>query len=333
MEFPKVSPTDFPLTSGSSITDGSLKSRRSRLFISSLTGSTASFLARSRDRLDSKVMGTSEARSRVLVFMRSAVLIFSAVTLCAQDALEIVRKSVETDQISWQRAKDYAWVRRVETHIPGSKARNTSRTFESFVLYGLPYNRLVAKNDQPLSSEEQKKEQEKLDKASVERQHVSAERMAKREKARQRQREFLRELPEVYDFKLEGQDVVDGHEVWVISAVPKPGYKPRDNNARPLLKFRGKLWIDKSEYQWVRMQAEVMEPLTWGLFLIKLNPGSSVMFEQTRVNDEIWLPKHRTIRLAARLLFKHVDEEQDITFRDYRKFQADSKVVGTSEAK
>src|SRR3989442_660582 len=77
-------------------------------------------------------------RSSGLTFriaMRSALFIFSAATLFAQDAREIVRKSVESDQISWQRAKDYAWVRRVETHVHGGKAKDYSRTFESIILW------------------------------------------------------------------------------------------------------------------------------------------------------------------------------------------------------
>src|SRR5205085_2865811 len=243
----------------------------------------------------------------VSVFMRSAVLLFSAITLCAQDAREIVRKSVETDQISWQHAKDYAWVRRVETHVLGSKPKNSSRTFESIVLYGRPFSRLVAIDDKPLSPDEQKKQQARLEKISAERTHESPARKAELEKKRERQRAFTREIPDIYDFKLEGQDVVDGHEAWVISAVPKRGYKPRDKDAWPLLKFRGKLWIDKVEYQWVRLEAEVIEPLTWGLFLVKLNPGSSIKLEQTRVNDEIWVPRHQTVRMAGRLVFKHIE--------------------------
>jgi hypothetical protein len=52
-------------------------------------------------------------------------------------------------------------------------------------------------------------------------------------------------------------------------------------------------------------------------------------FEQTRVNDEVWLPKRVTIELAARvLLLKNIRSEIEVTYRDYRKFQSDSRVVG-----
>ena len=57
------------------------------------------------------------------------------------------------------------------------------------------------------------------------------------------------------------------------------------------------------------------------------------MIEQTRINDEVWLPRHVAFKVDVRLaLLKsfNVDEEQ--TFRDYKKFRTDSKIIGFSEA-
>ena len=57
-------------------------------------------------------------------------------------------------------------------------------------------------------------------------------------------------------------------------------------------------------------------------------------FEQTRVNDEIWLPAAATLRVNGRLaLFKQIHTEVDMRFRDYKKFQADSQLVVDSAAK
>jgi len=50
--------------------------------------------------------------------------------------------------------------------------------------------------------------------------------------------------------------------------------------------------------------------------------------EQVRVNDEVWLPRRMKISLAARVgLIKKLNMEQDLTFRNFRKFQSDSKVI------
>ncbi len=51
--------------------------------------------------------------------------------------------------------------------------------------------------------------------------------------------------------------------------------------------------------------------------------GGSLNFEQTRVNDEVWLPSRASIRADARVIYvKKLREEMDITYRDYRKFRA-----------
>jgi hypothetical protein len=58
------------------------------------------------------------------------------------------------------------------------------------------------------------------------------------------------------------------------------------------------------------------------------------MLEQTRVNDEVWLPRHSIFRLDARVaLFKGYNTDSDREYRDYKKFQTTSKIVGMGEVK
>ena len=173
-----------------------------------------------------------------------------------------------------------------------------------------------------------------LDKAVAKLEHESPEQRARREaeyeKQREKDREFLREVPDLFDFKLLGDDKIDGHDVWVISATPKPGYKPKHSDAKPLLKVRAKMWIDKAEYQWVRVEGETTATISFGLFIARLDPGAKLVFEQTRVNDQVWLPKREVISGAGRLgLVKKLAGEQETTWNNYRKFQVDSKVVAT----
>jgi hypothetical protein len=55
-------------------------------------------------------------------------------------------------------------------------------------------------------------------------------------------------------------------------------------------------------------------------------------FEQRRVHDEVWLPSHAWMRLGARVaLVKKLDAEVEVLWRDYRKFQTDSRITGVSE--
>lgn len=265
-------------------------------------------------------------------------LLSTAGSLPAQappDPLAIVRKSVELDQSNWQRMKDYTWIARQTDRLldsDGHVKSEKSEQWETVVVFGEPHHRMLERNGRPLSGDEQRKEQEKLDKAVAKREHESPEqrehREAEFEKEREKDREFLREVPDLFDFKLLGDAKIDGHDVWVISADPKPGAQPKHGDAKPLLKIKAKLWIDKTEYQWVRLEAETTATISFGLFIARLAPGATLEFEQTRVNDDVWLPKREVVRGAARLgLVKKLVGEEETTWNNYRKFQVDSKIV------
>ncbi len=268
---------------------------------------------------------------------RLAILLAAAGALCGQDALQIVRKSVELDQSNWQRMKDYTWIARVTDRLRDSSGQVKSQKteeWETVVIYGEPHHRMLERDGKPLSAEDQRKEQEKLDKAVAKRANETPQQQARREakfeKQREKDREFLRDVPDLFDFKLLGDEKIDGHDVWVISATPKPGARPKHGDAKPLLKIQAKVWIDKTEYQWVRLEAETTATISFGLFIARLAPGAKLEFEQTRVNDEVWLPKRQVVSGAARLgLVKKLVGEEETTWNNYRKFQVDSKVVAT----
>jgi len=253
------------------------------------------------------------------------------------DAREIVRKSVELDQSNWQRMKDYTWIARQTDRLLDSNGQVKSQKtdeWETVVVYGEPHHRMLERNGKPISAEDQRKEREKLDQAVAKREHETASQRVRREAdfetQREKDREFLREVPDLFDFQLLGEEKIDGHDVWVISATPKPGAQPKRGDAKPLLKVKAKVWIDKTEYQWVRLEVETTATISFGLFIARLAPGAKLEFEQTRVNDEVWLPKREVVRGAARLgLVKKLVGEEETTWNNYRKFQVDSKVVAT----
>jgi len=275
---------------------------------------------------------------RVLFFAGAAAMLACA-GLGAQDPREIVRRSVERDQANWLRMKDYTWIAcETERHLDsrGQVKSQDSRAWETVILYSEPHRRILERNGEPLSSEELQKEQQKLDQAVAK---LERETPAQRErrveefaKERQKDREFLREIVDLYDFRLEGEETVDNHDAWVISAVPRLDYQPKHREAKALLKIRGKLWVDKAEYQWVRLQAETTGTIAYGIFLARLNPGAKLFFEQTRINDEVWLPKREEMSGSGRLgLLKKIAMKQELTWSNYRKFQVESKILSTEQ--
>lgn len=270
-----------------------------------------------------------------MIRLTTLLLVASLPAGAAESALEIVRRSLDRDSLNWERGNDYTFQQQsVQRQLDGSGKlkKSESRTHDIIIIRGRPCSRLIEKDGKPLSPKDRQKEDERFDKELEKRRRESEEQNSKERqrylKQREEQRRFAREIPQAFDFTLAGEETISGHPVYVIAAEPKPGYKPRDSSAKFLPKIHGKLWIDKSEYQWVKVEAETTDTISFGLFLARLGPGSVLGFEQQRVNDEVWLPARAHFKLDARLaLLKKLRAEIQIDYRNYRKFSTDSKIT------
>jgi len=255
-----------------------------------------------------------------------------------QDAVEIIRRSVSRYQHNLDVARDYVFQKReVEQELDkhGKLKKASIRSYDILMIYGEPYEKLTAKDDKPLDAHDQEKEEKRLNEfyERKKKEHESESASAKaREKREREERKLATELPEAMDFQLVGEDVIDGQPVYVITAAPKPGYKPNDMIAKLLTKLRGKIWITQADYQWARMEVDLLDDFSVGLFLFKLHKGAHLEFEQTRINDEVWLPRRAAFNGAGRILMKNEAARLETTFSNYQKFKANARIVGFSEA-
>ncbi len=247
----------------------------------------------------------------------------------------VADKDIENDK----RQRDYTYIdREVENKLDGKgQTKSTEvKTYEVLEIYGEQVQRLIAKDDKPLDAKEAAKEEEKIQKIIDKRKNESDEERKKREekavKEREDGRKFVREVADAYDFKLVGTEQVGGREAWVIEGEPRPGFEPQMKEAKVLSKFRGRVWIDKGDLQLAKMDVEAIDTVSFGWVLARIHKGTRVMLEQTRVNDEVWLPRHLTFKLDARIaLFKGYNLDGDQEYRDYKKFRTSSKIVGMGE--
>jgi len=250
-------------------------------------------------------------------------------------ALEIVKRSVERDTRNFERFKDYTFHQfneQKQLDKSGKVTRSERELDEVLMLGGRPYSRVLERNGKPLSEKENSREQAKLDKEAAKRAKESKRDQAKYEKERLEERRFTREIPDAFSFTMLNQETIDGLPVWKIQANPKPGFKPRDGRADLLKQVRGTLWIDQAGYQWVRADIDVIGTISWGLFVLRIPPGATISFAQTRVNEEVWLPKQIHVRADAKLaLLKTFRMDLDVAYSNYRKFRAESQVLDVQE--
>jgi hypothetical protein len=262
-----------------------------------------------------------------------------APSLSEDQIRELIRQTAEKDMENDKRQRDYTYIQREEQHKLDGKGQVKStetKTSEIMEIYGEQVERLISKDDKPLSDKEAKKEEEKIqkviDKRKKESESERKKREEKEEKDREESRQFVREVADAYNFKLVGIDALAGRDTYVIDGEPRPGYEPHLKDAKMLPKFRFRAWIDKDESQWKKLDIQCIDTVSFGLFLARIHKGSRIVIEQTRVNDEVWLPQHINVKVDARLaLLKDFNVEDDITYRDYKKFRTDTKIVPIGE--
>jgi hypothetical protein len=273
---------------------------------------------------------------------RSLMLVASSAVLFAADSdpADIVRRSLAAENDNARRARNYTFLQRTEDRDLDAKDQvksKRSKTYDVTMLEGSAYRRLIERNDRPLPAEEEKLEQAKLRQSIEDRRHETeaqrARRLAEYDKRPGRNRGMLNEIPEAFDFRLRGEELIESRPVYAIDATPRAGYRGRNSQARLILpKLKATLWIDKADLTWVRVHAEAIDTISVGLFLIRLSKGARLEMEQTRVNEEVWLPNRVWMAGSARLgLVKKLNLQQEMTFRNFRRFQSDSKVVSGSE--
>ena len=255
------------------------------------------------------------------------------------DPREIVRRSVDAAQGQNEKlARQYTFLERVEAQqfdARGNVKSSSLKTYDVTVLEGSPYRRLVERDDRPLSPVEERREQESL-RSSIEKRRKETEperakRLAEYEKERAKYRKAIREIPDAFQFRLRGEEPVDGRPAYVIDATPLPGYQPKDRYARLFRQLRGSLWIDKADFHWRRADAELIDTFSLGWILVRIARGAHVTIDLTRVNGEVWLPQRIGFSASARIgLFKTMNVRQVMTYRSYKKFQTDSRILSTS---
>jgi hypothetical protein len=267
------------------------------------------------------------------------LLLAASPVLLAQDAREILRRSIELERKNQENWINYTYLeRQLQRQFDSSdKLKSESiKTYDVTNQEGSPYRRLVARNDKPLSPEEQKAEEEKLQRSIEERRHETKEqrdrRVAEWRRRQEKQREPINELVDAFDLRIAGEENLNGRAAWIIDGTPHPGYKPKSVATSFLPKMKARFWISKADNHWIKMDAETLDTVTYGALLIRIAKGAHITLEQTQVpGDDVWLPKRIALKGAARiLLVKSVRAEVDFTYSDYRKFQTESRVVSVS---
>jgi len=231
---------------------------------------------------------------------------------------QIVGQSIAATQRSWDARGHYTFTERDEDRrmdaLGQVKSENVDVT-RMILVNGIRFEQLMEHNGQLPSAEEQKKRDRDLEKLK----HETPEEQAARLRKDQENRSFLRDLLEAFDFHLIGEEILDGRPAYVLKATPHPGYRAHGKYGKLFSRVEGKLWVDKQDFGWVKVDGEVTQSFSIGLLVARVQRGSHIIMEQTCVGDAVWVPKRLEMRASATiLLLKSLELQRILTYTDYR---------------
>ena len=250
----------------------------------------------------------------------------AALAQTAQPALPDVptlMKQVEDHQHKLDQVREnYTYHEVVITHEldkNGNVKKNESEENNVFFVNGHEIQRKVKKNGKELSADEQKKEQEHVEKdvekasktppgQSLDKNEVSVTRLLQIMKVSNPRREPM-----------------DGRTMIAFDFVGDPHAKTHGMAEDASKKLSGTLWVDENDHQVRRMIARFDDNFHLGFGLFSVGKGSTFTFDQKLVNNELWLPTGAQIHIIAHAI-GIIGWRGDIavTDNDYQKFHADA---------
>ena len=241
----------------------------------------------------------------------------------APDARQIMEASIAATQRAWKARLHYTYMERDEDRrldLAGHVKSENVEVSKTILVNGVPFEQLVERNGHTPSAAQERKQKGELDKLKRETPEQRAQRLRKQE---EENTSIVQEVPKAFDFQVVGEESVNGRPAYVLQATPHPGYHAKGKYGNMFSRVAGKLWVDKQDLGWIKVDGQVIQPFSMGLFLVRLLRGSHITMQQTRVDDGIWMPERVEVRAAARIFFvKSLVIDRVLTYSEYRLPQA-----------
>ena len=249
-----------------------------------------------------------------------------------EEFLEQVKQHLTSDRLLQSR---YTFNRHETTRFidsQGEVKESTSKKWEVFpsVDPDLSYERLIEKDGVPVKPSQIENQDQKHRKKIQRSNQLTPELIEKKQReAREKEQRQIAEAFRLFQFRMQGRDIVEGTSTIVLSFEPRPSYQPALKSIRPLRKLQGQIWICEDDYQLVKVEIETIEALSLALGVVaRFHKGARLRFTRQKVNDEVWLPAESYFLGSGRiLLVKKFRVEDTNRYSDYRKFTVEDSVT------
>lgn len=257
-------------------------------------------------------------------------------------ALETLMKAIVANQEQIENLREKYTFRELETEREaddkGRVKDKATRTYEVTPVAGRLVRRLVSRNGQGLSKDDQEKEDRRVQQFAEDALKAKEKRKQQAEERERRGRNEEGEEDEhrrvtilsflkFSDMTSMRREMFRGHEVIAFDFEPKKGVKPGNRNEALVNKLIGTIWVDEAAQQTVRVEARFSDSFkVGGGLLASISPQTAIVMEQEKVNGEVWLPSYFELNISARILLVSKLSRNVVTrYSDYKKAQIDSQ--------
>jgi hypothetical protein len=288
-------------------------------------------------------MSPSFSRLSLSTLVLGGLLVSPAPARCGEEAAPVplpesraflaeVRERLHTDDFLLDQ---YTFTeKRTERQMDGNgKVKKvTSSAYEVYPSAepGHTYRKLVERDGKPLPMDELAKEDRKQQAKEARAAARSAEAQAER---RRKETEAIDEIFRLYEIQVVGRETLEGRNAILVTFASRPGVETTTKPGKIVKKFSGRAWIDETDRQLVRIEANLTDDLSFGFgILAKLKKGARAELQRRKVNDEIWLPAEaRFVGHARVFLVKSLHIDALSEYSGYKKFTIATDATVTPE--
>jgi hypothetical protein len=220
------------------------------------------------------------------------------------------------------------------TDSDGNVKSRTMKDYDVFYIGDEQALHLLAKDGKPLTGDEKKSEDDKFNKEFDKLKKKQAELAADPKKQAKQEEEDDAQLSDFLRAELftnPRRELFRGQQVIAFDVNGNPDYKPKKRIDSIIQKLSGTMWVDEQAREIVRLEAHFAESVKIGGGLVaSLAKGSNFVFEQEKINGEVWLPSYAEVHFSGRIVFVKLKQNFIDHFSDYKKFRSGSALGATT---
>ena len=203
----------------------------------------------------------------------------------------------------------------------GQVKKTETRELQVFFVHTHQIERLVARYGKPLSAADEAKETERVNKEIEKAQKTPPGQLTDA-----KSQVSVGRLLAIEKFSNGRRVTMDNRSMLAFDFVGDPNATTHGIAEDACKRLIGTIWIDEQDRQVRRVEARLEDNYRIGFGLFALSKGSSFIFDQKLVNNELWLPTGALIHVEARAAaFFNYRANIRMVDDQYRKFHTDAE--------